>query len=136
MRRIKHSAKARSIKKVVGIAAPQVIAARTPRMPAAATNPGTPDRTEKVRAWESLFEMGAHTIKTNQDYARVAALQWWRLWTTPWWLSTRPRAAAPASTPSASEHDAAASKLIAGSRGPINKRATANARRLARTSKR
>jgi len=131
MRRIKHNTKARSIKK--GIAVPQVIAARAARMPAEPTNPGTPSRPQKG---ESLFEIGGQTIKTNQDYARMAVLQWWRLWTTPWWLSTPQRAATLASTPSASEHEHAASKLVAGSPAPIRKRATANGPRLARTSKR
>jgi hypothetical protein len=138
----------------LAIAAPQIIANRTARMLAAGANPGTADRrefsqmfTEKVQAfWESLFSMGVQALKTNQSYAQEAALQWWRLWTTRWWLpamrpalhamATLPRAAALVSTPSASQHARAMSKLIAAGLGPIHKRATANARRLRRTRKR
>lgn len=156
MRRIKPSRKARSITKIgeLAIAAPQVIATRTARMLAAGSNPGTADRTEfsqmcteKVQAfWESLFAMSVQTLRTHQDYARTAALQWWRLWTTPWWLgairsapgrtASAARAATLLSLPSASRQARAMSRIVEAGLGPIHKRATANARRLARPRKR
>ncbi|MGZ9005436.1 MAG: polyhydroxyalkanoate granule-associated phasin [Burkholderiales bacterium] len=156
MRRIKPSRKARSITKIgeLAIAAPQVIATRTARMLAAGANPGTADRmefsqmcTEKVQAfWESLFAMSVQTLRTHQDYARAAALQWWRLCTTPWWLgairsapdgtASAARAATLLSLPSASRLERAMSRIVAAGLGPIHKRATANARRLARPRKR
>ena len=157
MRRTKRHRKAGSIVKAteLAIAAPQVVATRTARMLAAGTNPSAADRaefsrmcTEKVQGfWESLFAMGAQTVRTNQEYASRAALHWWRLWTTPWWLASvtpgvhavasLPRvAAALVSMPSAGQQKRAMSKLVASGLGPVHKRATKNARRLARTRKR
>ena len=156
MRRIKRRRKTGSIAKVaeLAIAAPQVIAARTARMVAAGANPDVADRaefsqmcTEKVQAfWESLFAMGAQTARTNQAYAQMAALQWWRTWATPWWLpvirpalhamAARPLAAVLVPQPTARQQKRAVSKLVEAGLGPIHKRATANARRLARTRKR
>ena len=152
MRRIKRSRKAGSMVKAteLAIAAPQVIAMRAARMLAAGANPGAADRaefsrmcTEKVQAfWESLFAMGAQTVRTNHEYASRAALQWWRLWATPWWLAAMrsgahvmgslPRAAALVSAPSAGQQKRATSKLVAAGLGPVHRRATRNARRLAR----
>jgi hypothetical protein len=123
-RGIKHNRKARSNKEAVLIAAPQLTAAPTGRIPAAEASPAIPDRAENVQAWESLLDIGAHT--------RMAALQWWRLWTTPWWLATRPPAGALASTPTGSHHAQAASKPTTSSREPIDKRVTGKTRPAAR----
>ena len=156
MRRVKRSRRAGSITKVAELAtaAPQVVAIRTARMLAAGAHPGATDRaefsqmrTEKVLAfWESMFAMGAQIVRTNQEYARTAALQWCRLWTTPWWLSAyRPASQAPASLPRAAaliagptprQRQRAVSKLAEAALTPVHKRATANARRLGRTKKR
>lgn len=156
MRRVKRSRKAGSIPKVaeLAIAAPQVVAIRTARMLAAGANPGAADRAEfsqmgreKLQALgESMFAMGAQIVRTNQEYARTAALQWWRLWTTPSWLATyRPVSQAMASLPRAtglipgptrSQRQRAMSTLVEAGLTPVHKRATANARRLGRIKKR
>jgi hypothetical protein len=153
-RRRRNSSNTRSVTKMVelAVAAPQVIAARSARMLAAGANPGAADRmefskmcSEKGAAfWESLFAMGMHMVRMNQEYARSAAMQWWRLWTTPWWLSSIPwktpssRSVVPAVTllPSEKQRKRAVSRLVDAGLAPIHKRATANARRLSRTRKR
>jgi hypothetical protein len=156
MRHSRRSTNTRSITKMaeLAIAVPQVVATRSARMIAAGTNPGAADRaefhkmwTEKGQAfWESLFAMGVQMAKVNQDYARTAAVQWVRLWTSPWWFSasapalgslTRlPSMATLVPIPSATQRKRAASRLVAAGLGPVHKRATANARRLARGRKR
>ena len=156
MRRVKRRGKAGSIAKVaeLAVAAPQVAAIRTARMLAAGANPGAADRAElaqmgaeKVQAfWESMFAMGAQTVRTQQEYARTAALEWWRLWTTPWWLAayrpalhamtSLPRAAGLAPGPARTRHQRAMVKLVEASLAPVHKRATANVRRLGRIKKR
>ena len=154
MRRSRRSSNTRSVTRMVelAVAAPQVIATRSARMLAAGANPGAADRaefskmwTEKGQAfWESLFAMGVQMVRVNQDYARTAALQWWRLWTTPWWLTAIPRTQPPSALsaaallplPSARQRKRAVSRLVDAGLGPIHKRATANARRLSRTRKR
>jgi hypothetical protein len=156
MRRVKRSRKAESIAKVpeLVMAAPQVAAIRTARMLAAGANPGAADRadfsrmgTEKVQAfWESMFAMGAQIARTNQEYARVTAMQWWRLWTTPSWIAiSRPLSQAGTALPrtaglvpgaTRSRRQRAVSKLAEAGVTPVDKRATANSRRLARIKKR
>lgn len=156
MRRVKRSRRAGSIAKAaeLAIAAPQVVAIRTARMLAAGADPGAADRaefsqmsTEKVHAfWESMFAMGAQMVRTNQEYARTAALQWWRLWTNPSWLSayrpasqataSLPRAAGLIAVPTPRQRRRATSKLVNAALTPVHKRATANARRLGRIKKR
>jgi hypothetical protein len=154
MRRVKRSRKTGSIAKVAGlaIAAPQVVAIRTARMLAAGANPGAADRAEfsrmaneKVQAWwESLFAMGTQIVKANQEYARTAAVQCWRLWTTPAWLGLYPPLLqrmmslpqAGRLIASRGQHDRAMSRLLEAGLTPIHKRATANARRLGRIKKR
>jgi hypothetical protein len=153
MRRTRHSTNTRSIKKMaeLAVAAPQVIATRTARMMAAGANPDAVDRaeflkmwTEKGQAfWESIFAMGAQMARANQEYASSAALHWMRAWTAPWWsaLSTPailgslriPRMPAGFPLPSAAQSQRAASWLVDAAIGPVHARATANARRLART---
>ena len=155
MRRIRRRRKAGPIMKAaeLAIAVPQVVASRTARVLAAGTRPDVAHRaelarmgTEKVEAaYESLFAMGAQVLRSNQEYAARAALQWWRLWTTPWWLAamrpgfhataTLPRLPA-IGLPSAKQRKRAASKLVEAGLTPIHKRATANARRLARKGRR
>jgi hypothetical protein len=135
----------------LAVAAPQVIATRGARMLAAGANPGAADRTEfskmwtekGLALWESLFGMGLQMARVNQEYARSAAWQWWRVWTTPWWIAALPsgtqsraRTAALLPLPTARQRNRAASRLIDAGLGPIHKRATANARRLSRTRKR
>lgn len=156
MRRVKRRRKAGSIAKAaeLAMAAPQVVAIRTARMLAAGANPGAADRaefsqmrTEKVEAfWESMFGMGAQIVRTNQEYARTAALQWWRLWTTPPRLvayrpvsqamASLPRAAVLIPGPTRRQRQRAVSKLVEAGLAPVHKRATANARRLGRIKKR
>jgi hypothetical protein len=156
MRRRKRSNTTRSVTKMVelAVAAPQVIATRSARMLAAGANPGAADRAEfskmyveKGQAfWESLFAMGVQMARVNQDFARTAALHWWRMWTTPWWLAATPasmrslnplsHAGALLPRPSDRQRRRAVSRLVDAGLGPIHKRATANARRLGRTRKR
>jgi len=122
-------------------------------MLAAAANPSAADHaelsqmcTEKVSAfWESMFAMSTQVVRSQQEYARMATLQWWRLWTTPWWLralrpatqamASLPRAAGLIAGPTRRQHQRAIAKVVDAGLTPIHKRATANARRLARTKK-
>ena len=150
MARTRHARNATTMTRMaeLAVAAPQVVAVRTARMIAAGTNPGAADRaefsamhTEKVQAfWESMSAMALQTMKMQQQYARNATLQWWRLWTTPWWLASNRTAAQTMSAildrPSAAQRNRAASDLLAASLGPVHKRATGNARRLTRRRKR
>ena len=156
MRRKSRSRRAGSIAKVaeLAIAAPQVAAIRTARMLAAGRNPGAADRaefsqmrTEKVQAfWESILAMNTQIVRTQAEYARTAALQWWRLWTTPWWLAayppaaqamaSLPRAAGMIAGPTRRQRQRAISKILEAGLTPVHKRATANARRLGRIKKR
>jgi hypothetical protein len=122
-------------------------------MLAAAANPGAADRaelsqmcTEKVQAfWESMFAMNAQVLRAQQEYTRTAALEWWRLWATPWWLAaSRPLAEAMPPLPRAPgfegpvrrQRQRAIAKVLQAGLTPIHKRATANARRLGRIKKR
>ena len=128
----------------IAVAAPQVIAVRTSRMLAAGASPGASDRaefsrmhTEKVEAfWESMAAMTAQVARANQEYARLAGVQWWRLWTTPLsFVGKRTAAQAAASLlplPTATQRKRAASSILAAAVKPVHKRATANARRLKR----
>ena len=151
--RRRSSNNARSVTRMVelAVAAPQVIATRSARMLAAGANPGTADRTEFSKMWiekgaafwESLFAMGVQMSRIQQDYARSAALGWWRLCTNPWWMTaiaptaqSAARAAALLPMPSERQRKLAVSKLVDAGLGPIHKRATANARRLSRKRKR
>lgn len=148
MRRVKRSRRAGSIAKVaeLAIAAPQVVAIRTGRMLAAGANPGAADRTEFSQMGKEKVQAFAQLVRTNQEYARTAALQWWRLWTTPWWLAayrpvsqamaSLPRAAGLVPGPTRSQRQRAMSKLVEAGLTPVHKRATANARRLGRIKKR
>ena len=137
----------------LAIAAPQVAAIRTARMVAAGANPVAADRvefsrmcTEKVQAfWESMFAMNAQLVRTQQEYARGAALQWLRLWATPYWVSAYaaiPRAipslpVAPGlNGPTRRQHQRAIAKVLEAGLSPVHKRATENARRLGRIKKR
>ena len=139
----------------LAIAAPQVAAIRTARIVAAGANPVAADRvefsrmcTEKVQAfWESMFAMNAQLVRSQQEYARTAALQWLRLWATPWWVSPySPIPRAIASLPAAPglnvptrrqrQRQRAIAKVLEAGLAPVHKRATANARRLGRIKKR
>ena len=156
MTRVKRSARTRTMVKMaeLAIAAPQVVAMRTARAMAAGTGPAASDRaeflqmsTEKVQAfWESMFAMSVQIARTQQEYARTLALQYCRAWSTPWWamayrpsspaMTVLPRAAALVAGPSKRQREHAVHQLVAAGLRPIHKRATANARRLARVSKR
>lgn len=150
MARTRHRTNVKTLTRMaeLAVAAPQVVAVRTARMLAAGASPGAADRaefsrmhTEKVEAfWESMSAMALQTMRTQQQYARNATLQWWRLWTTPWWLAGNRTAAqtmnALLTTPSAAQRNRAVSELVAASLGPVHKRATANARRLGRKRRR
>jgi hypothetical protein len=156
MRRIKRGSKAGSAVKAMelAVAVPQVMAIRTARMLAAGAKPGAADRaeftrmgTEKVQALgESMMAMSAQVIRSNLEFSRAAALQWWRLWTTPWWVTayrplsqamgSLPRAAGLVAGPTRRQHQRAVGKLVAAGLAPVHKRATANARRLGRIKKR
>ena len=138
----------------IAIAAPQVVAVRTARMLAAGANPNSRDRaefsrmgTEKVQAfWESMFAMTRQAARANQEYARLAFLQWWGMWTKPWWLlayrpasqaiATVAQSIASGSTSMHRQRLGALSKVIEHGLSPVHKRATANARRLTRIRKR
>ena len=132
----------------LAVASPQVVAVRTARMLAAGANPGAADRaefsrmhTEKVQAfWESMFGMAAQAARANQEVARSAALQWWRLCTTPWALAGNgamlKAATALVPVPPPAHRNRAASSLLAAAVKPVHQRATANARRLTRRRKR
>ena len=104
----------------LSLAAPQVVAMRTARMLAAGLNPSARDRrefermgTEKMLAfWESMNAMGLEMVKAQQRYALSAMLQWWSPWVTPWSAAT------------------SAAKILEKGLGPVQKRASANARRL------
>ena len=130
MRRIKRSRKKGSIAKAakLAVAVPQVRSS------------------EKVQAfWDSAFAMGSQLVRTNQEYLRTAASEWLRLWATPWWvaadrpvsraLTQLPGIAAVAVGPTRAQRQRAVTKLVAAGLGPVHKRATANARRLARSNK-
>jgi hypothetical protein len=126
----------------LSVAAPQVVAVRTARMLAAGANPRTADRaefsrmhTEKVEAfWESMFGMAAQAARANQEVARSAAMQWWRMCTTPWALAGKggmlKAATALIPVPTSAQSHRAASSILAAAVKPVHKRATANARRL------
>ncbi|HYH42038.1 MAG TPA: polyhydroxyalkanoate granule-associated phasin [Burkholderiales bacterium] len=155
MRRVKPSRKTASIRKIteLAVAAPQVVAIRTARMLAAGAHPGATDRAEfslmgreKIAAAaESMFAMAAQMVKTQQEYARAAALQWWKLWTTPWLfgayrplvqtLASLPQAALIA-VPTPTQRRRAVGKLVEAAVTPVHKRATGNARRLGKIKKR
>ena len=156
MRRIKHPRKTASISKIaeLAIAAPQVVALRTARMMAAGSTPNAADRAEFSRmscekleaVSESIFAVGSQIVRTQQEYARTAALQWWKLWTTPWQLAayrplvqtlaSLPETAALIAVPTARQQHRAVGRLIEAAVTPIHKRATSNARRLGRAKKR
>jgi hypothetical protein len=156
MQRRRHSSTTRTLTRMteLAIAAPQVVATRSARMLAAGATPGKADVaefskmwTEKGAAfWESLFAMSMQMAKANQEYARMAAIQWWRLCTTPWWFgalrptlsfaASLPRIPAFLPMPSPAQRNRSAAKLVDAALGPVHQRATANARRLARTRKR
>lgn len=155
MRRVKHPRKTASIRKTaeLAIAAPQVVAIRTARMLAAGANPNAADRAEFSRmsrekleaVSESIFAVGSQIVRTQQEYARTAALQWWKLWTTPWQLAAyrplvqtlapRPQAAAAIALPTPRQQQRAVGRLIEAAVAPVHKRATGNARRLGRAKK-
>jgi hypothetical protein len=104
----------------LSVAAPQVIAMRTARMLAAGVNPTARDRrelermgTEKMLAfWESMNAMGLEMAKAQQQFALSAMRQWWSPWVSPWSVG------------------AAAAKVLEKGLAPVQKRASANARRL------
>jgi hypothetical protein len=154
MPRGKRNRRARSIVKAAELAAPQVAAIRTARALSAGAHPGAADRaefpqmgTEKAQAfWESIFAMSEQIVRTNQDYARTTALRFWRLWTTPAWITSSygPLSQAMASLPhsigstfisSQSESDRAVSKTSEAALTPVHKRTAANARRPGRSKK-
>ena len=107
----------------LSLAAPQVVAMRTARMLAAGVNPAVApssrDRrelermgTEKMLAfWESMNAMGLEMAKAQQQFALSAMRQWWSPW-GPWSVG------------------AAAAKVLEKGLAPVQKRASANARRL------
>jgi uncharacterized protein (DUF2062 family) len=93
---------------------------RTARMLAAGVNPSARDRrelermgTEKVLAfWESMNAMTLEMAKAQQQFALTAMRQWWSPWVSPWSVG------------------AAAAKVLEKGLAPVQKRASANARRL------
>jgi hypothetical protein len=104
----------------LSLAVPQVVALRTARMLAAGASPSARDRrefermgTEKVLAfWESMSAMGLEMAKAQQQYALLAMRQWWSPWVSPWSAA------------------ASAAKVLDKGLAPVQKRASANARRL------
>jgi hypothetical protein len=104
----------------LSLAAPQVVAMRTARMLAAGVNPSARDRrefetmgTEKMLAfWESMNAMTLEMAKAQQQFALSAMRQWWSPWVSPWSVG------------------AAATRVLEKGLAPVQKRASANARRL------
>lgn len=119
---MRRSRRNRSLAKSAELAfvAPQVVAMRTARMLAAGANPSARDRrelermgSEKILAfWESMGAMGLEMAKAQQQYALLAMRQWWSPWVSPWSVA------------------ASAAKVLEKGLGPVQKRASANARRL------
>ena len=146
MARAKRSKQAANMMKLaeIAVAAPQVIAVRTARMLAGGANPGAADRaefslmhTEKAAAfWESMAAMTAQVVRAQQESARLAGVQWLRLWTAPWSFVGRRTASQAAASllplPTAAQRKRAASSVLSAALKPVHKRATANARRLKR----
>ncbi len=142
-RRFTSRGSARSLIKAaeLSIAAPQVIAMRTARMMAAGHTPGARDRSEfsrmgaeKLEAFtEAWMAMAAQTFKASQHFGQ----QWGLLAMRPWWLAS---AADYGKLFGARATTARAQRLALGAfeqaMAPVHKRATANARRLARAKKR
>jgi hypothetical protein len=121
----------------LSLAAPQVVALRSMQMLAAGANPSVRDRqelarmgSEKVQALaESVNAMTLQVMKINQEWATLAARQWWSAWTAPWSaLAKMPQA------PAIGQRlvREAASEVLDRGLKPVHKRATANARRLRR----
>jgi hypothetical protein len=72
--------------------------------------------TEKVAAyWESMNAMGLEMARAQQQYALVAMRHWWSPWVGAWSM-------APSAT-----------RILEKGLGPVQKRASANARRLRKT---
>jgi hypothetical protein len=102
------------------MAVPQVVAIRTARMLAAGANPSARDRrefermgTEKLLAYcESMNAMGLEMARAQQQYALFAMRQWWSPWASPWSMAAR------------------ATRILEKGLGPVQRRASANARRL------
>ncbi len=75
--------------------------------------------TEKLVAyWESVNAMGVQMAKASQDYALFAMRQWWSPFMTPLQMAS------------------AGSKVLEKGLAPVQRRATANARRLRRSRRR
>jgi hypothetical protein len=154
MRRTTRKRAARTAIKTVelAIAAPQVIGMRTAQALTAGAVPSNDDRAEFLRMgaekvdayWEGVFAVGMQLSRIGQEYARNAALQWMRLWMTPWWLTgswpnpflSYLRAASRISVPSVAQQQSAATRITQAALAPVHKRATANMRRLARKASR
>jgi hypothetical protein len=150
MRRSTRNRAARTAIKTVelAIAAPQVIGMRTARALAASATPSNDDRAELMRMgaekvdayWEGMFAVSVQLSRIGQEYARNAAVQWMRLWMTPWWLNTswpNPllsylHAASRISVPSVAQQQSAVTRITQAALAPVHKRATANMRRLAK----
>jgi hypothetical protein len=131
-------------------AAPQVIARRTARIIAAGPAPGVRDRREFARmgqekfaaAGESMSAMAGPMLRMNQELARVAMRQWWNVWTAAALATGTPRKraatvqraiareiAAGAADPKVG---AALARVVDRGLQPIERRVSANAKRLRR----
>ena len=117
----------------LSMAAPQVIAMRSLMLlSSGAGRAGTAQEVvrmgaEKVQAWqESMTAMTLQAQRAQQEWALAAMRQWWSAWTTPWQM-TASRAA-----PRPLEVQRAISNIVNSGLAPVHRRATANAKRLAR----
>jgi hypothetical protein len=156
MRRVRsrNTASTRKIAELA-VAAPQGVAVRTRRMLAGGANPPAADRAafsmmgrdKLAAAAQSVFAVAAHMVKTQQEYARAAAVQWWKLWTTPWLLGASqpvvqtlaapPQAALAAAPPPACRPAPARGRQARRTAvTPVHKRATGKARGPGRIKKR
>ena len=116
-------------------AVPQVVAHRLGRMNRASAQPSARDQrefqrmgAEKIAAFgESWNEMALQMLKANQQMAQT--------WMSAWWLPT-PLTSSAAARRSLSRATAqmqgSALRVLSGGLAPVHRRATANAKRLAR----
>lgn len=122
----------------IAFTAPQVIAHRTARLAASGHTPNARDRKEFTRMGqekfeafgESMFAMAMQMYKMNQEFALLAAREWWSAWAAMFQLGGRP----PRSMAAASNRQLLNSFSQVAQKGltPVRKRVKANAKRLGR----
>ncbi len=119
---------------LLALAVPQVVAHRVALMVSAGANPNARERlelhrmgAEKVAAFgESWNAMAVQMIRANQELA----LSFMRLWLSPW------RGGLPSLARSTQQVRSAALGVVSKGLAPVERRATANAKRLGRAKRR